>query len=36
MLGHDPHAPCLLAAAEVLASDKVSCSGTLILVFQPA
>lgn len=34
MLGHDPHAPCLLAAAEVLASDKVSWSGTLILVFQ--
>ena len=34
--GHDLHTTCLLGAAEVLANDKASWSGTLVLVFQPA
>ncbi|MDM8083618.1 amidohydrolase [Cellulomonas cellasea] len=34
--GHDLHTTCLLGAAEVLAHDTASWSGTLLLVFQPA
>ncbi len=34
--GHDLHTTCLLGAAEVLARDTGSWSGTLLLVFQPA
>jgi len=34
--GHDLHTTCLLGAAQELASDRSSWSGTLVLVFQPA
>lgn len=34
--GHDLHTTCLLGAAEILAADTGSWSGTLMLVFQPA
>jgi amidohydrolase len=34
--GHDLHTTCLLGAADVLAADTASWSGTLVLVFQPA
>lgn len=34
--GHDLHTSCLLGAADVLAADRASWSGTLVLVFQPA
>ncbi len=34
--GHDLHTTCMLGAAEILAADTASWSGTLILVFQPA
>ncbi|NPC96562.1 amidohydrolase [Nocardioides sp. zg-DK7169] len=34
--GHDLHTTCLLGAAQQLAGDLSSWSGTLVLVFQPA
>ncbi len=34
--GHDLHTTCLLGAAEILAADTASWSGTLIVLFQPA
>ena len=34
--GHDLHTTCLLGAAAVLAQDRSSWSGTLLVVFQPA
>lgn len=34
--GHDLHTTCLLGAAQVLAHDLASWSGTLVVVFQPA
>jgi hippurate hydrolase len=34
--GHDVHVTCLLGAAEVLAAERASWQGTLMLVFQPA
>jgi amidohydrolase len=34
--GHDLHTTCMLGAAEVLAADTTSWSGTLVVVFQPA
>jgi amidohydrolase len=34
--GHDMHVTCLLGAAGVLAGDRSSWSGTVLLVFQPA
>lgn len=34
--GHDLHTTCLLGAAQVLAHDRSSWTGTLMLVFQPA
>ncbi|GAA4684092.1 M20 family metallopeptidase [Pseudonocardia yuanmonensis] len=34
--GHDMHMTCLLGAASVLAGDRASWSGTVLLVFQPA
>ena len=34
--GHDMHVTCLLGAAEVLAKDRASWSGMLLVVFQPA
>jgi amidohydrolase len=34
--GHDMHATCLLGAAQALALDTESWSGTLLVVFQPA
>ncbi len=34
--GHDLHTTCLLGAAQALAGDRSSWSGTLMLVFQPA
>ncbi|WP_116949247.1 amidohydrolase [Jiangella endophytica] len=34
--GHDLHTTCLLGAADVLAGDTASWSGTLLVVFQPA
>lgn len=34
--GHDLHVTCLLGAADVLARDRASWSGTVVLVFQPA
>jgi amidohydrolase len=34
--GHDVHVTCLLGAAEVLASDRASWRGTLLVVLQPA
>jgi hippurate hydrolase len=34
--GHDMHVTCLLGAAAMLAADRSSWSGTLLLVFQPA
>ncbi|WP_053203955.1 amidohydrolase [Jiangella muralis] len=34
--GHDLHTTCLLGAADALAADRTSWSGTLLVVFQPA
>ncbi|MGC5168658.1 amidohydrolase [Luteimicrobium sp. DT211] len=34
--GHDLHTTCLLGAADVLARDRTSWAGTLVVVFQPA
>jgi amidohydrolase len=34
--GHDVHVTCLLGAASVLATERQSLSGRLVLVFQPA
>ncbi|WP_029135616.1 amidohydrolase [Nakamurella lactea] len=34
--GHDLHTTCLLGAADVLAQDRASWAGTLLVVFQPA
>jgi len=34
--GHDLHTTCLLGAADVLAHDRASWAGTLMVVFQPA
>lgn len=34
--GHDLHTTCLLGAAQILARETGSWSGTLVLVFQPA
>lgn len=34
--GHDVHVTCLVGAAEVLAADRGSWSGTSLVVFQPA
>ncbi|WP_312875804.1 amidohydrolase [Arthrobacter terrae] len=34
--GHDVHVTCLLGAAGVLAAERASWAGTLMLVFQPA
>ena len=34
--GHDMHVTCLLGAAAVLAADRGSGQGTLMLAFQPA
>jgi hippurate hydrolase len=34
--GHDLHTTCLLGAADVLARDRTSWAGTLLVVFQPA
>ena len=34
--GHDMHVTCLLGAADRLAHDRTSWSGTLMVVFQPA
>lgn len=34
--GHDLHTTCLLGAAQVLAGNRSTWSGTLMLVFQPA
>ncbi len=34
--GHDVHVTCLIGACEVLAGDRPSWSGTLVVVFQPA
>ncbi|SEF13651.1 amidohydrolase [Jiangella alba] len=34
--GHDLHTTCLLGAADALAADRASWSGTLVVVFQPA
>lgn len=34
--GHDLHITCLLGAAQCLAADRSSWSGTAVLVFQPA
>ncbi|MQW77864.1 amidohydrolase [Nocardioides sp. dk4132] len=34
--GHDLHTTCLLGAAQQLAADRSTWSGTLVLVFQPA
>lgn len=34
--GHDMHVTCLLAACDLLATDRATWSGTLMAVFQPA